>query len=181
VGKSQLLREVFSSHAQEITGYIVQRLTINNNTAGFKAACINDVFPLAEAVYTPDMKGVFIFQGQWDVSVLEDVVLQVEEETKKNKYKMILLDEIGGIELGSHIFMDSLKRILSGAMPCCGVFKSFENLKHTAAMLKLQEEYMAYNRELAAYLIEAGELLTVTEQNHVETRDYLAARFHPLF
>ena len=181
VGKSCLLRETLDSYIEEIAGFTVQRLTLDGAMAGFRVVNIAGAFPPREAEYTGEMSGVFILQGQRIVSALEEAIQRVEEESHKPRCRLVLLDEIGGIELVSTTFMESFNRILSGETPCCGVFKSHGNLAHTASILRLGEEYANLNRKLAARLEEAGELLTVTEQNRAELRAHLAARFQSLF
>ena len=181
VGKSRLLRETLDPYTEAVAGFTVQRLTQDGEPVGFRAATIEGRFPPGEAEYDPGMTGVFIFQKRQNVPALEEAILRVEEESRKSRSKLVLLDEIGGIELVSNVFMDTLNRLLSGGKPCCGVFKSHENLAHTASILKLGEEYSSRSKTLAARLEEAGELLTVTEQNYAELRDYLAARFQSLF
>ena len=181
VGKSRLLQETLAPYVKEIAGFTVQRLKINGAAAGFRVVNIENGFAPLEAVYAPEMTGVFIFRGRRDVFALEEAILRLEEESCGPQCKLVLLDEIGGIELSSRIFMDALKRIISSDKPCCGVFKSFENLIHTASKLKLKKEYAEYHRELASLLEEKGELLTVTEQNYLSLRDYLSASFRPVF
>jgi nucleoside-triphosphatase len=181
VGKSRLLRETLEPYTGAVAGFTVQRLTQNGELVGFRAASIEGGFPPGEAEYTQETAGVFILRGRQNVPVLEEAILRAEEESRKSRRKLVLLDEIGGIELVSDVFMDTLNRLLSGGKPCCGVFKSHENLAHTASILRLGEEYANRSKLLAARLEEAGELLTVTEQNYAELRDCLAARFQSLF
>ena len=181
VGKSRLLRETLDPYTEAVAGFTVQRLTLNGEVVGFRAVAIESGFPPGEAEYIQEMSGVFILRGQQNVPALEEAILRIEEESHKSRRKLVLLDEIGGIELVSDIFMDTLNRLLSGGKPCCGVFKSHENLAHTASILKLGEEYAYRSKMLAARLEEAGELLTVTEQNYAEVRGYLTARFQSLF
>ena len=181
VGKSYLLQETLASHVQEIAGFTVQRLIENDVQVGFRVAGIENEFPQREAVYTQEMTGVFILQRQRNVFALEKAILRVEEESRRLQCKLVFLDEIGGIELTSNVFMDSLIRILSSGKPCCGVLKSQENLVHTASILKLGEEYADCRSKLAAKLEEDGELFTVTAQNRAELRDYLATRFRTFF
>jgi len=181
VGKSRLLRETLVPYTGAVAGFTVQRLTQNGELVGFRAASIEGGFPPGEAEYTQKTAGVFILRGRQNVPVLEEAILRAEEESRKSRRKLVLLDEIGGIELVSDVFMDTLNRLLSGGKPCCGVFKSHENLAHTASILRLGEEYLSRSKLLAARLEEAGELLTVTEQNYAELRDCLAARFQSLF
>ena len=181
VGKSRLLRETLVPYTGAVAGFTVQRLTQNGEMVGFRAAGIESAFPPREAEYTAEMTGVFIFQMRQNVPALEEAILRAEEESRKPRCRLVLLDEIGGIELVSGLFMDTLNRLLSGGKPCCGVFKSHENLAHTASILKLGEEYSSRNRKLAARLEEASELITLTEQNYAELRGCLAARFQSLF
>lgn len=173
IGKSSLLKEALELYIAEISGFVVQRLTEGGQTIGFRAAPLENGFPPLTAEYTPGLGGVFIIRGRYDIIVLEETILRVEGESLKTGCKLLLMDEIGGIELASRVFMASLERILSGNKPCAGVFKSRDNLARASRNLDLGREYGALHRELEARLYERGELLTVNEWNYSEIHDYL--------
>jgi len=176
VGKSLILKEALAPIAPQLAGFVVQRLTENGVTVGFRAVLLEGEFPSPEAVYIPEQAGVFMIHSKWDVSVLEAVIARVEENSRRNGCKLVLLDEIGGIELNSAAFMATLKRVFSGGVPCSGVFKSHENLSRMASNLALGREYFTVHKELMTLLRERGELVHVTGQNRTEIYGYLTNR-----
>ena len=175
IGKSAILREALAPYAPSVRGFVVQRLTENGVVIGFRAVTLENGFPPPSAEYDREREGVFILRGKRDVSALENAILRSEREAG-----ILLLDEIGGIELVSTVFMDALGRILSGETPCVGVFKSRENLARASNRLKLGEACSGPHRELEARLTNCAELITVTGQNLDETRAYIAKRLREL-
>jgi len=168
VGKSFLLWEALGAYASAVKGFCVQRLYENGERIGFRAVCLERGFPTPEIAYVPGMEGVFILREHYEVVPLEEAILRVESDARAPCCKLVLLDEIGGIELTSRVFMDALKRVLSGGVPCVGVFKSRENLIHASSVLGLGAEYPALHRELEALIRKRGELITVTDKNRVD-------------
>jgi len=156
-------------YAAELAGFVVQRLTSNGQSVGFRAVTLESGFPPPFAEYVPGQDGVFILRGKWDASALETAILSVERLSHDPGKKLILLDEIGGIELTSRVFMDALERILSGSTPCIGTFKSRENFAHTSSVLKLtcRNEHRELEQRLKKWLA------PVTEQNYDEVRERL--------
>lgn len=173
IGKSTLLQKAIKLSGFSITGFTAQRLIENGKTIGYRAVMVNGTLPALEASCPDDMDGVFLLNGKRNVSVLERAIQQVERDMQSPEVKLVLLDEIGGIELTSDAFMGPLRRILSGAKPCIGVLKSAGNLAHTSSVLKLGAEYPALHKELEDLIRQKGELLTVTDKNRPAIRDCL--------
>ncbi len=180
MGKSALLREVLAPYSRMMAGFSAQRLIEDGERIGFRTAPFDDGYPPLETAYTGGLDGVFIIRGLRNVSALEEAILRAEQESRKPGRKLVLLDEIGGIELLSPIVMDALKKLLSGKTPCAGVFKSDENFERMAANLRLSEGCRAPRKELEALIEKTGRLITVTEQNREEIRDELVVRLVPL-
>ncbi len=180
VGKSTILREVLAPYSGMIAGFCVQCLIENGERIGFRAAPLQDGYPELEAAYTGSREGVFILRGEWDARPIEAAVFMAERESAEPGRKLVLLDEIGGIELSSSAVFDALKRLLSGKTPCAGVLKSQENYERAARNLGLSRDFLAARRELEALIESTGRLITVTEHNLAEIRNELVVRLIPL-
>ena len=173
VGKSTVLRQVFTPYSPVTVGFSVQRLTENGKRVGFRAATLENGFPPPEAEYHSGMDGVFILHRKWDFTPLEKVILCVKKQIASPGAKIVLLDEIGGIELTSSVFMDALEGILIGGLVCFGVFKSRENLLHTQSQLLLNSEYQNRHSQLETRLLSDSKIITLTEKNHIQVLSYL--------
>ncbi|MCL1873004.1 MAG: nucleoside-triphosphatase [Clostridiales bacterium] len=175
IGKSSLLRKALEPYSLSITGLVTQRLLKNSKTIGYRAIRINGALPPLETIYTPGCQGMFIHisNRQFDISVLEKTILQVEQDAQNPDCKLILLDEIGGVELKSEVFADSLLRIINGGKPCIGVLKSAPNLSHAMSQLSLDQEYLSLHNRLEQMIRRKGELIPVTFENREDLPEYL--------
>jgi nucleoside-triphosphatase len=158
-GKSTLIRGALLPYQTYVVGFAVQRLMENGEQIGFRAVPADGFLPPLEAEYAPDMDGVFILRGKKNESELDKTIRVVESESRKPACRLILLDEIGGIELTSALFMGALSKILSGGKPCIGVLKSKENLENTSSMLCLGSHCLDLRAKLEERILRCGELL----------------------
>jgi len=163
IGKSTLLRKALEPFALSIAGFVTQRLGCDGEIIGYRALSVAGVMPPLEAEYDVNQTGIFLFKSKIDISVLERTILQAEQSTKTPKCKLILLDEVGGVELKSKVFKKALMRILGGEKPCIGVWKSTPNLSHTISMLKLSSEYYNPHDDFEPMIQSSGELLLQTK------------------
>ena len=175
VGKSTLLTQALAPYVGSVAGFMVQRLMESGRRVGFRAAALEGSFLSLEAQYHPGMDGVFILQGKWDAAALESVIMRVEKQLKNPDVKCILLDEIGGVELASPMFMGALERIFASKLLCLGVLKSRENLAHATAKLKLDSKNAEMYDDLEKKILAAGEIICVTEQNRTHILNHLEA------
>ena len=173
IGKSTILRKVIEPVALDIVGFVTQRIMRNESIVGYRALSATGALPSLETVYDANEQGVFLLKGRMDISVLEMVISQVEQSVKSQNCGLVLLDEIGGVELKSDIFKGSLLRILNSNKPCIGVWKSALNLSHTMSMLNLDNEYLSSHEELERIICSKGELLSVTNENKSSIQEYL--------
>ncbi|MCL2707398.1 MAG: nucleoside-triphosphatase [Dehalococcoidia bacterium] len=174
IGKSSLLRKALESIDYGVAGFATQRLKENSRTTGYRVLQITNGFPLLDEEYTPSKLGVFLLNGQQNIPVLEAAISQVEEDSKNPNCNIIVLDEIGGIELVSDVFMKTLLRIISGRKPCIGVLKSAQNLSHTVSKQNLSSEYLILHKQLEQEIQSKSELITVTDENKFAMQEYLA-------
>ena len=178
IGKSSLIRKALDPIDSSVAGFTTQRLKENGTTTGYRVLRITNDFPLLEEEYAPNKSGVFLLNGQLNISVLESAISQVEEDSKNPSCNIIVLDEIGGVELISEVFMKTLFRIISGGKPCIGVLKSAQNLSHTVSKQNLSSEYLILHKHLEQEIQSKGELITVTNENKFTAQDILARYLH---
>lgn len=173
-GKSTLLQRALAPHWQTVAGFWVQRLLDGQESAGFRVVPVTAGPPgPLTAPYRPGLPGVFLLHQRQDVSVLEQVMMRTVQDSKAPRCRLVLLDEIGGMELASPVFSELLVQVLSGALPCVGVFKSRGNFQRMAAAHGLAPQAAVLHRELEALLRSRGELLTVTGDNREQVQAHL--------
>lgn len=165
IGKSSMILHALRKSSAQRSGYMTQRLFEGRRLIGFRVLPISRELCSVEAEYRPDMDGVFLLNGCRNISVLEHTISETLMQAKNNKIKLIVLDEIGGVELTSKLFTDTLYELLTMGKPCIGVLKSLDNLEHTIKSLGLNSEYIALNSELRSFIQSNGQLLTVTDTN----------------
>lgn len=172
IGKSTLLREALLPYQDKLSGFMVQRLFEGETQIGFRALLLNGYFPPLEAKFEAGMEGVFILRGQKDIAIFEKIIVQIEENTRRRNSHIIVLDEIGGLELGSSLFLSTLLRVLSNGNPCIGVLKSQENLQHTLSALQLEDHYFNLNKMLERVIASNGEILDYHSNCKIAKRVY---------
>lgn len=178
IGKSFLLREILSDYTANLDGFTVQRLYQDRKVVGFRAIILDGRFEPIDEEYNPEKSGTFIFSNKRDLSVLENMIKQVEYNCKNNCRKIVLLDEIGGFEVVSETFQKSLYSILNSTKLCMGVLKSEDNLKRTLMKDSISNEYLACYKELIHKVTEKGQLYTMTQDNKNELRNILQQQLH---
>lgn len=130
-GKSTLIRELITPYVDDIGGFSSQRLLDDNNeTIAFRIVSADDLRLAVPYEETPEtifrtiskdhssmsMPGVF---GSAGIDLLDSC----------DEKKLILLDEIGGLELKDQSFKDRLYELLAGDVPCIGVIKQLDKAR----------------------------------------------------
>lgn len=123
-GKSTLLMEAIAPYREYVGGFISQRLKDESGTTrAFRLADLSEG-PSLTAPFDPELPDIFLTLGEdrhSDISVFEtkgiDIILKTKEQSR-----ILLLDEIGGIELRSEIFTEVLFDALA-TTSCIGVLK----------------------------------------------------------
>lgn len=169
IGKSTLLLECLQPYLPYIGGFVVQRLLQGEHLKAFCLKEITDDAWSVNASYQGDEANIFICEqkGQWlsDEQVFEQIGENlVCEATRK---KILVLDEIGGVELLSDSFRQNLYKALSGEVFCVGVLKSAANSKLLRENVVLSQRYQELYQQLFADIRERfdGEVFDVTEKN----------------
>lgn len=165
IGKSYMLQEALRPYESRLAGFFVVRLYEEGQLAGFSIRNVRQGFTPLDETEDHSLDRAFLYRGKRCPKILEQMIMQVEEDSLRPDCDMILLDEIGGMELGMDSFMEPLQRILRGKKPCAGVFKSGANLEHMVKRQRLSGIEYERHRCLEQELRHRGQLLTVTEDN----------------
>ena len=131
-GKSSLIREAIMPYLPRVGGFYVQRLFLDDRCRAFSLnpVTIPKEYSLNKKVQRiEEAEKVFLYCGdneQWrfKLDVFEIFgVLYLSRSSGQGK-KLILLDEVGGIDLQCHPFLQALLDTLDGEIPCLGVLKA---------------------------------------------------------
>ena len=173
IGKSHLLRKLLLPHLDLVGGYFVQRIYEKDRDRAFSLIPISDAegFVPEKSVerMEPDER-TFLYSrgGKWHVlkNVFEIQGTAFLQAGVRNGKKLILLDEIGGIELDCPVFMETVLGVLESGVPTLGVLKSEQN---RAIQNKVIQNRVVQNRRPA-----------LQNANEVDGRSYLEKiRNHP--
>lgn len=158
-GKSTLIRELIEPYVDDIGGFSSQRLLDENNeTIAFRIVAADDLRLAVPYEDTPEtifriisqdhnsqsMPGVF---GSAGIGILNNC----------SEKKLILLDEIGGLELKNPSFKERLCELLAGDIPCIGVIKQIKKAKsmsRTGSDTGKSSSIAALNQELRTKMLE---------------------------
>ncbi|NMB40761.1 MAG: hypothetical protein GX996_02360 [Firmicutes bacterium] len=185
VGKSKMIRENLLPYLAKAGGFFVQRIFIGDSYAGFKLNPLRGVeeYQLNKNVDNlKEVDNLFLYgdeKGNWhkNMQVFENsgrAYLKKSLATKKN---LILLDELGGIELDCPVFMEVVMEVLDSGIPALGVLKSPQNVEKLESGLgdKLQNVELedSYLKRMKNH--PQMELLEVTETNYQEVNSKIKA------
>ena len=125
IGKSTFLRDKLTPYRDALGGFSSQRLLgEDGQIMGYRLTDASD-FEI-ERLYDPSLSDIFITHSSdnemiRDISVFETAAGLLIPSAGT---AVMLLDEIGGIELCSDLFRLRLFELLSSETPCIGVIKS---------------------------------------------------------
>lgn len=148
-GKSTLILNSILPFLSVTAGFMSQRLLSNGET---KAFCLTPI-KLAEVSYAEyDKKIPYIFleyvSGKWQRNENIFTAAGVKMLSDIAGKKLIVLDEIGGVELLSEPFRRKLYEVLSCGIPCIGVIKSYCNRTAMQKSIKLKQNYTVLHEKL---------------------------------
>lgn len=182
IGKSTCLRNNLRNKEVPVYGFTVQRIMREGQILGYQASCMQDnIVPPVDITYSENLEGVFLGEGKKDRNVLNQVIHTVLDIVKEKTEGIILLDEIGGFELISDSFMQSLKELLKSPLPCIGIIKMKENLMKAIPEPGLIDVYVKKYWELAEAIqcdgtIYRSEFDQITEIERL-VRNFLTGHF----
>lgn len=155
-GKSTLIRKLIGSHVTEVGGFSSQRiLNDSGETVGFR------IVPASEAMeltikYSPQLSDVFLYFDGRKTKMTSEIFVNTAIRylrTCKGK-KLILLDEIGGVELLMPEFREELYEVLKGEIPCLGVLKLEVSNRNMCSNANINHECVDYHLQLRDSLVD---------------------------
>lgn len=149
-GKSTVIRNIVLPYINFTGGFYVQRLLVQGKCEGFCLCSISDNQQYVlnrETDGVDDEHMVFLHKcgNRWIFNdrVFERYAVDMLNENLAKKNKLLLLDEVGGLELLCPRFKDKLYEILDGGIPCLGVLKSDVNSKKLLSHVEPIDSYMS--------------------------------------
>lgn len=186
-GKSTFLRHLLRPYMDRVGGFSSQRLLDNQgNTKAFRIGpargtpLTSPYFALGTPEYTraEDQGGNGIFRinrddgslGKFSQVFRREGVHYLKDTRGK---KLLLLDEIGGVEMQEARFRRTLYDILAGPIPCIGVIKLEEKAALMTKTAGYEKSIVSYNRELRRRLTEEynGKILPFRRDDETMTRE----------
>ncbi len=183
VGKSTLLMQNLQPYLRDAGGFVVQRMTQDGVNRGFCLQALSSPPPALTIPYDAQKNNVFIeytpqgWQQYPEVFAHAGAAL-LDAHALAGK-KLIVLDEVGGVELLSPEFHRALYLTLGGETPCIGVLKSVCNRGKMKDKLFMESDYEQLCRQLFTDISErfGGKIITMTEKNRPlvqkEIQDFL--------
>lgn len=180
IGKSTMILEASKKYGLLGAGIFSQRLTgRDGETKGFR---LIEYTKVSESIvpYEPDMEHIFL-ESSGGGRICRMEVFEQAKELAGNYLAAdyIVLDEIGGIELGSQAFGSFLEEVLSSNIPCIGVLKSRENYAHMKKRVLQagvkEQDYEKFREKLVTTY--GAAIWQLTHENKEETRTMVDSFF----
>lgn len=163
IGKSYLIRQALKPYEKQTAGYSVQRLYLGDQIAGFRVITLTGEFPPLDEKYNENLSGIFISAKGKCSQPIENAIKKVAENLTNQHF--ILLDEVGGIEVVSESYMQTLEHLLNKDILVIGVIKSRLNLENTLRETKNSSEYFEKYNHLRSLIESKGNIIELTESN----------------
>lgn len=190
IGKSTMIKECLMPYLVEIGGFFVQRIFIGSEYAAFRL-CPVEIFPDYELdCHVETLEGLdnlFLYSlsgNNWqrNLGVFEKAGLGCLEKDLSSNKKLILMDELGGVELYSRAFSGKVWEVISAGVPVLGVVKGPANarvLESSQAGRGISDR----NSRFLEYLESdpSTKLLTVTAGNRLVARERLKSFIKGVF
>ncbi|MBQ6583034.1 MAG: hypothetical protein IJH77_04310 [Mogibacterium sp.] len=163
IGKSTLLRQFLLTYRNRLGGFSSQRLLdAEGNVQGYRITDVQDF--CLEQPYDPSLPGIFLTRTaegtRRDPSVFTDYAPVLLQNSLTSD--LILLDEIGGMELLVPEFHRAVTTLLAGDTPCIGVLKSPDNAERTGRHHPDRSALLDANRNLRRELTETFDAQILT-------------------
>jgi nucleoside-triphosphatase THEP1 len=136
-GKSTLIRQFLRPYLPEVGGFYVQRILYNKELVAFSLKPVDHKSDYQLTLEVNNLMGLdnlFLYaddQGNWqrDVHVFQNSGALCLRNSRQDHKKLILLDELGGIELHNQVFMAEVYKTLNSSTPVLGVVKAPDNAR----------------------------------------------------
>ena len=109
----------------------------------------------------PEDPGIFLMKKSRGMQVDTDAFIRTGIkllDASKNA-DLILMDEIGGVELMSAVFRAKLTEILAGDIPCIGVLKQLTHARTMEKRAGKENDIAQANEDLRREIIESGGII----------------------
>lgn len=174
VGKTTMILRCIQPFQKEIGGFFTQRIVgLHGETLGFTLVSAEEVLEPTR-IYSKDIENVFIRKENdgWkkDTTVFVEKGIQILESAIKAKKQLLIMDEIGGVELKEKEFRIQLDKVLGGEIPCLGVLKNernYESMK-TRVFLDSELDYIRMQLEEDIKVKYQGTILNYSKGNSYE-------------
>lgn len=174
IGKSTLLLRCLKNYHKRFGGFVTQRMVEGGETRAF---CLTPAAKASEPTipYRTDAKNIFLFRSLsgWvrnDI-VFEDAVRALKQDIERNH--LLVLDEIGGVELSLPVFREMLFKLILSDRPLLGVVKSLGNRTALAENVVIESDQFRWYSILLENIRKHsdGMLLTLNRENRGEVEE----------
>jgi nucleoside-triphosphatase len=168
VGKSTLLKTIILEQRLSVTGFYVERwLDKQGRITGFELC---DASNLGKLEAHPNSEHCFIQmkngRRRQNIAVFETYGKFLIEVAQNIAADVILLDEIGGIELQSSLFQKALFQLIQQPRKIVGVYKSDQNFQTQKLPREVASFLLQKRKELYYTLTQyKGQIITLNQQN----------------
>lgn len=169
-GKSTLIRRLIEPYLEQTGGFSSQRLLDGTGaTVGFRIASAAEALILTRE-YDRELNDIFLyFDGSRAVKTPEVFTeAALNYLTNFDGKKLILLDEIGGMELGVSAFRETLYQVLGGSIPCIGVLKLEEKNRHMCEQAVIDKSCLTWHQKLKRDMTERFDTELVPFSRRIE-------------
>lgn len=136
-GKSTVIRQCLIPFLPEVGGFYVQRVLCNKTLVAYILKPVDykaDYQLTLEVNNLMGLDNLFLYaddQSNWqrDDHVFQNSGAACLRDSRQDHKKLILLDELGGIELHNQAFMAEVYETLSSSTPALGVVKAPANAR----------------------------------------------------
>lgn len=178
IGKSTLLRKCLEKEDISVAGfYVERRLNSMKEIIGFELKNVKELmwkktsFPIDSNCFIWSEKGKKIRR----LEVFETFGVQLLEEAINSSTDIILLDEIGGIELLSARFYQNLLALIQQPRKIIGVYKSENNYQRQKKMAVEKFNIDVQREHLRNQICQnKGKIVELTEENSVYVENMLS-------
>ncbi|NLW07984.1 MAG: hypothetical protein GX039_08455 [Clostridia bacterium] len=175
-GKSSLIREALLPYLDKVGGFFVQRVFVAGRYAAFKLTPLTTAKEYNVDLHVDNIQGLdnlFLYcdnNNKWqiDLQVFAKSGVACLQQSKIASKKLVLMDELGGVEFACLPFLKAVWEVLNGPIPALGVLKLPRNLDKLKKELAEQPE----NEAGGIYSLQAFkqhpkvELITVNAENY---------------
>lgn len=175
IGKSTIIRDCVRPFLKDIGGYYTVKLFVDNKKSGFAIRPVkNDIYYQLRLDVDDICKvpGLFMCKNKGDFGFKTDIFVNKATNYLTNSFdkKLIIIDEIGGLELKSSKFIKILSKILKGDIPILGVIKAKKNLLRLSKSAKFNIRFcMQFLNEL--YSCDHIKILNVEKHNRKKVKN----------